>query len=125
MERHNTLQRATRVIPSFRSIASTNETPECSWFLYIWLCVSMALAFPGEHSVPSAQGMCCVRQPLWGPSGLMHHSLRHWICGKGNSFRNRQLWDMLKAVCTVQVVTTPVIPDCLAATPHSDQISSE
>lgn len=38
------------------------------------------LAFPASHSVPSAQGVCCVRQPLRAPSTLLHQSRRHCIC---------------------------------------------
>lgn len=35
---------------------------------------------PGPQLVPSASGMCCVRQPLWTPSALVHHRRRHCFC---------------------------------------------
>lgn len=45
----------------------------------ICLYFHLTLTFPGEQSVPSAHGMCWVLQPRWAPSGLVHHSLRHWV----------------------------------------------
>lgn len=38
------------------------------------------LAFPVSHSVPSAQGVCWVLQPLCAPSTLLHQRRRHCIC---------------------------------------------
>ena len=43
--------------------------------------IGALLAFPGSsHSVPSAQGVCWVRQPLCAPSTLLHQSRLHCIC---------------------------------------------
>lgn len=45
--------------------------------------VGALLAFPGWHSVPSAQGVCWVWQPLLfisAPSALLHQSRRHCTC---------------------------------------------
>lgn len=47
------------------------------------------LTIPRPHSVPSAGGMCWVRQLLCSPAALVHHSLLHCICWI-NTKRNKR-----------------------------------
>lgn len=55
--------------------APSTGTYSCS----LWMHRPCLQCFPGAQSVPSAHGMCWVRQPRWTPSGLVHHNLRHCV----------------------------------------------
>lgn len=53
------------------------------------------LAFPGSHSVPSAQGVCSVWQ-LWDFRFVLHHSRLHCTCS--NSVEWQARYSKIKSV---------------------------